>query len=119
MSMCASSDEQQVAIGLLGVGLLRVLVDHDAAVEHAVRRVVENAVVKLAAGAMRLRVLDQHVVVEMLASGADEEAVDEALGALARQNGMDVVAHQRAAQQEWSARRRSRRAPARCAAWRR
>ena len=60
--------------------------------------VFENAVVKLAAAALRLRVLHQHVVVEMLTSSADEKSVDQALGALTRENGMDVVAHQAAAQ---------------------
>ena len=46
--------KQQVAIGLLGVGFLRVLVDDDAAMENAVRTAVENAVVELAAAAVRL-----------------------------------------------------------------
>src|ERR1039458_1758981 len=73
--------EEQIAVGLLGVGLLRVLVTYDAAVEDAARAIIENAVVKLAARTLRLRVLHQHVVVEVLASSADEKAVDEALRA--------------------------------------
>src|SRR5262249_17147161 len=50
--------EQQVAIGLLGIGLLRVLVDDDPAVENAMRMIVEDAIVELPAVAMRLRVLN-------------------------------------------------------------
>ncbi len=65
--------EQQVAIGLLGVGLLRVLVDDDAAVKDAVRVLIENPVIELPAGAVRTRVFDEHVVVEMLAAAADEQ----------------------------------------------
>ena len=99
--------KQQVAIGLLGVGLLRVLVHDDAAVKDAVRAVIENAVVKLAAGAVRAGVLDQHVVVEVLPAVADEQAVDQALAALAGQNRMHVVAHQRSAQSARSARKHS------------
>ena len=99
MSICALIGKQQVAIGLLGVGLLRVLVDDDAAVKDAVRAAVENAVVELAAAAVRAGVLDQHVVVEMLAAVADEQAVDQALAAFAGQHRMHVVAHQRAAEQ--------------------
>ena len=64
--------KQQVAIGLLGVGLLRVLVHDDAAVKDAMCAAVENAVVELAAAAVRLGVLDEHVIVEMLAAVADE-----------------------------------------------
>src|SRR5579883_1774592 len=83
--------EQQVPVGLLGVGLLRIFVDDDTPVEDTVRLLVENAVVKLTAGAVRFRVLDQHVVVEVLMAAADEEPVDEALAALARQYGMHIV----------------------------
>ncbi len=48
--------QQQIAIGLLGVGFLSVFVDDDAAVKYAVRVPIENAVIKLAASAMRLGV---------------------------------------------------------------
>ena len=91
--------KQQVAIGLLGVGLLRVLVHDDAAMENAVRAAVQNAVVELAAAAVRAGVLDQHVVIEVLLSAADEQAVDQAFAAFAGENRMNVVAHDRAAQQ--------------------
>ena len=78
--------KQQVAVGLLGVGFLRVLVHDDAAVKHAVRVAVEDAVVELAAAAMRAGVFDEHVVVEVLAAIADEQAIDQALAAFARKN---------------------------------
>ena len=48
---------------------------------------------------MRLRVLHQHVVVQMLASRAHKQPVDQALAAFAGQHRMHVVAHQPAAQQ--------------------
>ena len=92
--------QQQVAIGLLGIGLLRVLVHHDAAVEHAMRVVVENAVVKLPAGTMRAGVLHQHVIIEMLPAGADKEPINQALAAFAGEHRMHIVAHECAAQQQ-------------------
>src|ERR1700676_2533446 len=61
---------------------------------------VENAVVELAAGTVGAGVFHQHVVVEMLATAADEEAIDDALSAFSGEYGMNVVAHQRAAQQQ-------------------
>ena len=64
----------------------------------AVGVAVENAVIELAAAAMRAGVLDQHVVIHMLAAVADEEAVDETLAAFAGQHGMDIVANEPAAQ---------------------
>ena len=58
--------EQQVLVGLLGVGLLRAGPDEDAPVEDALRVVGEDAVEILVAGAMRLGVFDDHVVVGQL-----------------------------------------------------
>src|SRR5712692_1270946 len=49
--------KQQVAVGLLGVSLLRVFVDKDAAVENSVTLSIQNAVIELAAGAMRSSML--------------------------------------------------------------
>src|SRR6185312_11855279 len=73
--------KQQVAVGLLGVRLLRVFVNDDPSMENAVSLPVQNPVVKLAAVAVRTRVLDEHVVVHVLAAIGHEEAVDQALGA--------------------------------------
>ena len=91
--------KQQVAVGLLRVRLLRILVDDDASVEDAVGVAVENAVVELPAAAMRAGVLDEHVVIHMLPAAGDEQAVDQALAALAGQHRMHVIADQSAAQQ--------------------
>ena len=92
--------KQQVAVGLLGVGLLRVLVHDDAAVKDAVRLAIENPVVELPAAAVRAGMLHQHVVVQVLAAIADEETVDQALSPFACQHRVHVVAHQRPAQQQ-------------------
>jgi len=64
--------EQQIAVRLLGVGLLRVLVDHNATVENAVRMPIENSVVKLSTARVRAGVLDQHVIVQVLMAVADK-----------------------------------------------
>ena len=56
--------EQQRPVGLLGVGLLRVGPDDDLAVEDAARAIVQDALVDLAAAAVRLRVVDRRVVVD-------------------------------------------------------
>jgi len=86
--------EQQIAVRLLRVGLLRVFMDDDASVENAVRMAVEDSVIKLPAAAVRAGMLDQHVVIQMLVPVADEQAIDKALSAFACQHGMHIVAHQ-------------------------
>ena len=58
--------QQQRLVRLLGVGLLGVLADEDLAVEDAVALAVEDALVQLVAGAVRLRVVDDGVVVDVL-----------------------------------------------------
>jgi hypothetical protein len=86
--------KQQVAIRLLGVGLLRVFVHYNAPVKDAMRMSIQNAVIELAAAAMRTGVLDMHVVVEMLPSISNKEAVDQALAAFSAKDGMHIVANQ-------------------------
>src|SRR5215471_2999923 len=68
--------EQQVAIRLLGVGLLRIFVNDDAAVKHAMRVAVEDAVIKLAAATVWAGMLYQHVIVQVLLAIPDKEAID-------------------------------------------
>src|SRR5207237_9586960 len=58
------------------------------------RAVIQDAVIELAAVAVRTGVLHQHVVVEVLLTIADEQAINQALSAFSSQYGMDVVAHQ-------------------------
>ena len=77
--------EQQVLVGLLGVGLLRDGPDEDATVEDALGFVVEDAVEILVAGAMRLGVFDDHVVIGQLLAAREVKAVEDALQALARE----------------------------------
>ena len=50
--------EEQVAVGLFRVGLLRIFVHDDPAMKDAMRMVVENSVVELAAAAMRTCMFD-------------------------------------------------------------
>src|SRR5215470_12787765 len=92
--------KQQVAVGLLGVGLLRVFVNNDASVKNAMRVAVQNPVVKLATAAVRAGMLDVHVVVEMLPPITDKEPVDQTLAAFSRQHRMHVVANQSASEQQ-------------------
>ena len=79
----ASSDSSSVLVGLLGVGLLGVLADEDLAVEDAVGLAVEDALVQLVAGAVRLGVVDDRVVVDVLRAVGQVEAVERALAAFA------------------------------------
>src|SRR5207302_878738 len=58
------------------------------------RAVIQDAVIELAAVAVRAGVLHQHVVIEVLLAIADEEAVNQALSTLSSQYGVHVVAHQ-------------------------
>ena len=111
--------KQQVAVGLLRVGFLRVLVDDDAAVKHAVRVAVENSVVKLAAAAVRAGVFDEHVIVEVLPAVADEQAVDQALAALAAQERDGCCCARARRPTARNAMRRPPSVPAGCEAWKR
>ena len=79
---------------MLGVRLLCVFMNNDAAMKDAVRVIIQNTVVELTAGAVRTSVLDQHVIIEMLPAIADEEAIDQALSAFAGQDWVHVVSHQ-------------------------
>src|SRR5258706_8683767 len=58
--------KQQVFIGLLGIGFLSGLPNQNAAMEDPFRAAIQNAVVILVAVAMRLGVLDYHVMVGQL-----------------------------------------------------
>ncbi len=58
--------ENQVLVGLLGIGLLRVFADDDAAVENGGGAAVENAFVEFVARAVRLGVVEHGVVVDVL-----------------------------------------------------
>ena len=70
--------EQQVLVGLLGVGLLGDGPHQNPSVEHALGPVVQDAVEILVAGAVRLGVLDDHVVIGQLVAPGEVEPVEHA-----------------------------------------
>ncbi len=65
--------EEQVAVGLFRIGLLRVFVHDDPAMKDAVRMIIEDSVIELAAAAVRACMFDQHVVVDVLMVAAEEQ----------------------------------------------
>ena len=87
--------EQQVAVHLQGVGLLRARADDHEAAEDAPRLPVEDPLVELPARAMGLRVLDPRVGVGHAAAVDDEEAVERAVPTLRVEAHVDVVAGER------------------------
>ncbi len=97
--MTASFGKDQVLVGLLGIGLLRVFADDDAAVENGSSPAVENAFVHLVARAVRLGVVEHGVIVDMLRAVHDVEAVERGFRAFGKHR-VGVVAHQGAAQRD-------------------
>ena len=75
--------EQEILIGLVGVGFLRGLVDVDFAAEDAGGPAAEDALVELVALAVRLGVFDERVVIDVLRSVFDVEAVEGGVNAFA------------------------------------
>ena len=75
--------EEQVAVRLLRVGLLRVLIDHDAAVEDRSRATRQNALVELVACAVGNRVAQRQVGVRLLGAVGQIEPVERGLGVFA------------------------------------
>ena len=92
--------QEQRLVGLLRVGLLRVLPDDDLAVEDGARAAGQDALVELVARAMRLRVVDRRVRVDERIAVGDIQPVQRALGALAVEHGDDVVARDPAAERD-------------------
>ena len=58
--------QQQRLVGLLGIGLLGILADEDLAVEDAVSAIAEDALVNLMARTVRLGVIDDGEVIDVL-----------------------------------------------------
>jgi hypothetical protein len=58
--------DQEVLVRLIGIGLLRDLVDVDLAAEDTIRFIGEDALVELVTLTIWCRVLDTRVVVDML-----------------------------------------------------
>ena len=87
--------EQQVLVALDGVRLLRLGTDDDAPVEDALALAVEDPFVKFVAVRVRPGVIERSVVVDVLPAACDVEAVQRALGALAIEDHLNLVARQR------------------------
>ena len=90
--------QEQRLVRLLGVGLLRVGPDDDLAVEDGAGAVRQDALVDLAAAAVRLRVIDRRVIVDEAGAVAEIEAVQRARAPSPSSTTFDVVAHERAAE---------------------
>ena len=84
--------EQQIVVGLPGVGLLRAGTDDDFAVENRARVAVEHAAIGLAAGSVGLSVVDPRMVVDVLATAGQIEAVEGRVAAGRRKGRRQVVA---------------------------
>ena len=89
--------QQQRARHHLAVGLLRVRLDDDLALEDAVAFAVEHRFETLAARAVADGVIDDQRVVDVLAAFEQAGAVDGALAALAGKAHEGLIAHHRAA----------------------
>ena len=92
--------EEQYLVRLLGVGLLGVFADKNLAVEDAVRSAIEDTLVEFMARAIRLGVIDDGEVIEVLLAVREVEAVDSRFSVLAVEADADLVAHQGAAERE-------------------
>ena len=77
--------KHQVLVGLLGVGLLRVLAHENLAVEHGARCAVQNAFVELVAGGVRLGMVERRVIIDVLRAVGEIKPVQRAFAA-GRQN---------------------------------
>ena len=75
--------EQEILIGLVGVGFLRGLVNVDLAAEDAGGPPAEDALVELVALAVGLGVFDEGVVIDVLRPVRDVEAVESGVNAFA------------------------------------
>ena len=84
--------EQQRAVGLLRVGLLRVLTDDDLAVEDRAGLAAENPFVDFVARAVRAGVVDLGMVVDQALAVREIEAVERDFGSFTVECGHDVVA---------------------------
>src|SRR5882724_635216 len=68
--------QEQHLVRLLGVGLLGVFADKDLAVEDAVSAIAEDALVNLMARTVRLGVIDDGEVIDVLLAIGQVEAID-------------------------------------------
>ena len=92
--------QQQVVVGLVGIGLLRARMHDDLAVEHRVGLTVHHSAIVFPAGAVGLAMINERVVVHMLLAADQIQAVERGLAATGVERGRDVVAAQGGAQRE-------------------
>ena len=92
--------EEEILVGLHGVGLLRVRANDDLSVKDAARLAVQDPLIELAAGAVRHGVVDQGVVVHVLGAGAEKEPVQRALAPLALEDHVPIGPRERRSQAE-------------------
>src|SRR4026208_462014 len=88
--------KQQVLIALTCISLLGVFANDDASVENRRRLIVENALVKLAAAAVWLDMIDYCVIIDMLVNCRNVETVEGAISAVAVECNINIVAYERA-----------------------
>ena len=86
--------EEEVAVGLFGVGFLGVLADKDFAVEDAVGAPGEDAVVEFVAFATGVGVIHHGVVIGQLVAPDQVEAVENAGAVFTVEKGLNLVAGQ-------------------------
>ena len=92
--------QQQIFVGLLGVGFLGDFAHQNAAVENPLGLVIKDAVEIFVAGAMRFRVLHDHVMVGELFAAREVQAVQHALEAFAGEFHADVIARKPGAERK-------------------
>ena len=84
--------QHEVAVGLLGVGFLRVLADENFPVENAVGAVGQDAVIELVAFAMRLGVVHDGVMIDQLLVPPQIKSVQDGFRPFAVEQRLDLVA---------------------------
>src|SRR3546814_6053860 len=89
--------QQQCAVELVPVGLLRVPPDQDLALKDAARTIVEYTHLDFARAAFRHRMIDEGGVVDMLLAAQHVGAVEAAFDMTAADMGAQLVARQPAA----------------------
>ena len=94
--------QQQRLVGLPRIGLLCILPDEDLAVEHTPRRAVQHRLVQLMACTMRMRVVDDGMVVDELLAGSKGESVQRAFGTRRPPNVAVTVFRTRLPPRQWS-----------------
>ena len=92
--------QQQIFVGLLGVGFLGDFAHQNAAVENPLGLVIKDAVEIFVAGAMRFRVFHDHVMIGELFAAREVQPVQHALEAFAGEFYADVIARKPGAERK-------------------